>query len=268
MFVTMALLSPQLKNNERKKTMNAPHLHALEISKISYNFGAKKALENVNFTIRPGEFKVLLGPNGAGKTTLFSLITRLYDTSSGKISVNGTALNEHPAGALARMGVVFQQPTLDLDLSVRQNLLYHAALHGLSKGDAFQRMDVELSRLGMHDRMGERVRNLNGGHRRRVEIARALLHQPDLLLLDEPTVGLDVPSRRDIVEHVHALSDQDGIAVLWATHLIDEVESGDSVIVLHHGNVLADGPVSKVVEENQSSDIAEAFDVLTRRRAE
>ncbi len=247
--------------------MNSSQAQALEVSGVSYRFGEKQALDDVGFTIAPSEFKVLLGPNGAGKTTLFSLITRLYDTAEGRISVNGAALNENPSGALARMGVVFQQPTLDLDLSVRQNLLYHAALHGLSKGHAMARMEIELARLDMGERLDERVRNLNGGHRRRVEIARALMHQPDLLLLDEPTVGLDVPSRRDIVEHVHNLSSQDGIAVLWATHLIDEVQDDDSVIVLHQGRVRADGQLSEVVAHSGASDLAGAFDLLTGRAA-
>jgi len=246
--------------------MNIMQTHALEISGVSYRYGTKLALGDVNFTISPGEFKVLLGPNGAGKTTLFSLVTRLYHTSEGRILVRGAALNENPARALSCMGVVFQQPTLDLDLTVRQNLLYHAALHGLSRRQAVARMEVELTRLNMSERMDERVRNLNGGHRRRLEIARALLHSPDLLLLDEPTVGLDVPSRRDIVEHVHKLSRHDGIAVLWATHLIDEIHEGDSVIVLHQGRVRDDGSLADVVSNSGVSDIAQAFDILTDSR--
>ncbi|MCH7478182.1 MAG: ATP-binding cassette domain-containing protein, partial [SAR324 cluster bacterium] len=119
----------------------------------------------------------------------------------------------------ANIGVVFQQPTLDLDLTVRQNLLYHAALHGLGRTESLARIETELGRLGMAERARERVRRLNGGHRRRVEIARALLHRPGLLLLDEPTVGLDVPTRQAIVAHVHSLAREDGVAVLWATHL-------------------------------------------------
>jgi len=249
------------------RLMTNTQAHALEISGVSYRFGTKQALDDVGFTIAPGEFKVLLGPNGAGKTTLFSLVTRLYDTLEGRISVNGATLTENPSRALARMGVVFQQPTLDLDLSVRQNLLYHAALHGLSRGQAMSRMEAELSRLDMRERIDERVRNLNGGHRRRVEIARALMHQPNLLLLDEPTVGLDVPSRRHIVEHVHSLSSHDGIAVLWATHLIDEVHDGDSVIVMDQGRVRADGALSEVIAHSGSSDLAGAFDLLTGRDA-
>ncbi len=237
---------------------------ALRVEHLGFSYGGKPALEDVEFSIGPGEFKVLLGPNGAGKTTLFSLITRLYDSREGAIFVDGADLRRRSGPALARMGVVFQQPTLDLDLTVRQNLLYHAALHGMARQQALRRAEVELARLNMAERAGERVRQLNGGHRRRVEIARALLHEPALLLLDEPTVGLDVPTREDIVNHVHRLAAENGIAVLWATHLIDEVRDGDNVIVLHEGRIRADGAARDVVAGAGARDLGEAFAALTR----
>ncbi len=240
---------------------------ALEVSGLGFSYGAARALDDVSLTVERGEFKVLLGPNGAGKTTLFSLITRLYDAPVGRIAVAGADLLRHTGRSLARMGVVFQQPTLDLDLTVRQNLLYHAALHGMPRAEAARRMAVELDRLGLAERAGERVRGLNGGHRRRVEIARALMHGPELLLLDEPTVGLDVPTRRDIVDHVHRLARDDGVAVLWATHLIDEVDDGDSVIVLHEGRIRADGRLDEVLRQTGADDLAAAFDRLTERPA-
>ncbi len=239
----------------------------LRVEHLGFSYGGKPALEDVDFSVRAGEFKVLLGPNGAGKTTLFSLITRLYDSAEGTIHVDGADLRRRSGRALARMGVVFQQPTLDLDLTVRQNLLYHAALHGMAKRQAWRRAEAELARLNMAERSGERVRHLNGGHRRRVEIARALLHEPALLLLDEPTVGLDVPTREDIVAHVHRLSTENGIAVLWATHLIDEVRDGDNVIVLHKGRVRADGAARDVVAGAGARDLGEAFAALTREDA-
>ena len=236
----------------------------LEIHGLGFSFGPKRVLDGIDLTVRAGEFKLLLGPNGAGKTTLFSLITRLYDSPQGRIEVDGNDLKRSSSQALRRMGVVFQQPTLDLDLTVRQNLMYHAALHGLPGDRARARMNQELGRLGMAERADERVRRLNGGHRRRVEIARALLHEPKLLLLDEPTVGLDVPTRRDIVDHVHSLSRDAGIAVLWATHLIDEVRDGDTVFVLHEGTMRADGPLAGVLEMTATATIADAFDALTK----
>ena len=241
---------------------------ALEVSGLSFDFGAKPALVDVGFSVDVGRFKVLLGPNGAGKTTLFSLITRLFDSSAGGIKVNGADLRKDSLKALARMGVVFQAPTLDLDLSIRQNLMYHAALHGMDKVDALDQMEEELARLEMAERSDEKIRQLNGGHRRRVEIARALMHRPRLLLLDEPTVGLDVPTRFDIVQHVHRLVRDDGIAVLWATHLIDEIYDDDEVIILHQGRVRADGTLSEVVATTGMDSISGAFDVLTRGSAE
>ena len=236
---------------------------ALEVTGLSFAYGRTLALDDVGFTLRAGEFKVMLGPNGAGKTTLFSLITRLYESPEGEILIEGENIRRRPGAALARMGVVFQQPTLDLDLTVRQNLLYHAALHGLGRAAALERIEAELGRLDMAERQAEKVRKLNGGHRRRVEIARALLHRPGLLLLDEPTVGLDVPTRQAIVAHVHRLARADGVAVLWATHLIDEVQDEDSVLVLHRGRVCANGAVSDVFRRTGTGSLGEAFAKLT-----
>lgn len=240
-----------------------PPSAVLAVSSLGFAFGEDMALEGVDLRLDAGEFKVLLGPNGAGKTTLFSLITRLYESNLGSIQVAGADMRRHSSRALARMGVVFQQPTLDLDLTVRQNLLYHAALHGLSKAEALARAEVELGRLDMAERAGEKVRKLNGGHRRRVEIARALLHRPSLLLLDEPTVGLDVPSRQAIIEHVHRLARADGVAVLWATHLIDEIREGDGVVILHQGRVRADGRVPDILNRTGAVNIGAAFAALT-----
>jgi ABC-2 type transport system ATP-binding protein len=240
---------------------------ALEIEGLSYGYGRGFALEDISFRIGAGQFTALLGPNGAGKTTLFSLITRLFEAPSGTIRVCGINLRDHPTRALARMGVVFQQPTLDLDLTVRQNLHYFASLHGIGRRDAANRIDEALDRLDMGERDGERVRQLNGGHRRRVELARALLHRPDLLVLDEPTVGLDVPARRGIVEHVHELCRTQGMAVLWATHLIDEVHADDRVVVIHKGRILADGSVAEVNQHNSSANLTQTFHRLINQVA-
>ena len=162
------------------------------------------------------------------------------------------------------VGVVFQPRTLDLDLSVIQNLMYHAALHGIGRKEAGARADDVLARIALSDRAQDKVRTLSGGQVRRVEIARALLHRPRLLVLDEPTVGLDIKARADILAHVRRLIVDDGVSVLWATHLIDEVSNDDDVILLHQGRVLGHGSVARMLEAAGAQDLRAAFTQLTQ----
>ena len=236
----------------------------LSIEGVSHSYGRRRALDNVTFAVAPATFSVLLGLNGAGKSTLFALITRLYGTQNGRIRILDFDVAQFSGEALRILGVVFQSRTLDLDLTIMQNLMYHAALHGMRKRDAETRAGELLTRIALSDRVNDRVRNLSGGQMRRVEIARALLHRPRLLVLDEPTVGLDVTSRADILQHVRHLVAEDGIAVLWATHLIDEIESRDHIFVLHQGQLLAQGPASFVVDECGATSVRDAFIQLTR----
>ena len=233
----------------------------LSVSGVGFSYGTKRALDDVTFTVAAGRFCALLGPNGAGKSTLFGLLTRLFTTREGTIHVAGHDLTTEARRAMARIGVVFQQGTLDLDLTVRRNLLYFAALHGLAGARAAARVDQVLEVMDMAERAQERARDLNGGHRRRCEIARALMHDPAVLLLDEPTVGLDAASRAGIVDHVHDLCVDRGLTVLWATHLTDEVRAGDQVVILHKGHVLADKLCSDLIGGDNLRDV---FLSLTR----
>ncbi|QTN43019.1 ABC transporter ATP-binding protein [Marinobacter salsuginis] len=235
----------------------------IEASNLSFRYGDKPVLREVSFALISGRFHALLGPNGAGKSTLFGLLTRLLAVQQGDILLGGLSLKKQPAEAMRQIGVVFQQNALDLDLTVRQNLQYHAALHGLSRKEARARGDRELERFELLDRANDAVRQLNGGHRRRVEIARALLHEPSLLLLDEPTVGLDVASRKALNEHVRTLCEEDGLTVLWATHLIEEVRADDRVLILHQGQLLADGNGQAICDAEGTRDLAETFHALT-----
>ncbi len=236
---------------------------ALSVSAVSHSYGTRRALVDVNFNVAPASFTALLGLNGAGKSTLFSLITRLFGVQAGRISIFGHDIGDAPGEALRLMGVVFQPRTLDLDLSVVQNLLYHAALHGIGGREARARSDEVLLRIGLADRAASKVRDLSGGQMRRVEIARALLHRPRLLLLDEATVGLDIKARADILGHVRELVADEGIGVLWATHLFDEIIPSDNLVILHQGRVLARGAVMSVVEEAGAPDVNSAFVRLT-----
>ena len=235
---------------------------ALQINNVSHKFGEFKALKNVSINIDSGDFTVLLGLNGAGKTTLYSLITRLYNNNSGSIKIHNYDVREKSSDALKNIGVVFQQPTLDLDLSVEENLHYHSSLHGLSFADAKDRIEQEIGRIDLTEKLNNKVRSLSGGQRRRVEIARSLLHKPKLLLLDEPTVGLDIGSRQMILKHVKSLCKKGELAVLWATHLIDEIDKGEKVVIIHKGEIVESGDVIKIVKKTKQKNIRDAFNKL------
>ncbi|MEQ1719303.1 MAG: ABC transporter ATP-binding protein [Hyphomicrobium sp.] len=241
---------------------------ALVVQQVSHAFGDKKALDNVSLTVEQGAFVVLLGLNGAGKSTLFSLITRLYDNVTGTIRIRGFDVRRKPTAALQRLGVVFQSRTLDSDLSLLQNLKYHAALHGMNSRIAGERAMQVLETVGMAERAREKVRAQSGGQARRIEIARSLMHKPDLLLLDEATVGLDVGSRESVVKIVRDLVSKQRLGVLWATHLMDEVQPTDHVVVLHKGRVLYDGSVPGFLKSTNAPTVDAAFRVMTGTSAE
>ena len=242
-------------------TADAP---ALDIAAVSHRFGSKAALQDVSLTVPKAAFCALLGVNGAGKTTLFSLITRLYDSTSGRIAVAGFDARRTPGKALARLGVVFQSRALDGDLTLRQNLTYHAALHGITARKATPRIAEVLALVDLAPQMDARVSTLSGGQQRRAEIARALLHRPELLLLDEATAGLDVRARADVLALVRRLIAQEGVSTLWATHIFEELEPADHVVVLHQGRVLADTSAGDLAG---AGTLSEGFMALTGERA-
>ena len=242
---------------------------ALLVAGVSHRFGSVLALDDVSLAVPRGGFVVLLGPNGAGKSTLFALITRLYDNVSGEIRILGHDVRRRPAAALQQLGVVFQSRSLDADLTVLQNLTYHAALHGIGRAAGRRRALDVLKQVGLADRASARVRTLSGGQARRVEIARALLHDPACLLLDEATVGLDVASRESVLAIVRGLVKQEGVGVLWATHLVDEVAGDDRVVLLHTGRVRFAGLVPDLLHLAQASNLRSAFMRVTEEtRAE
>ncbi|RBP12924.1 ABC-2 type transport system ATP-binding protein [Roseiarcus fermentans] len=236
---------------------------ALAVERVSHAYGARKALDDVSFSVRPATFAVLLGLNGAGKSTLFSVITHLYAARAGAVRIFGHDVARQSGAALAELGVVFQSRTLDPDLSVEQNMLYQGALQGIGPRQARARARDLVARMGLADRLKDRVRQLSGGQARRVEIARALLHAPRLVLLDEPTAGLDIKARADILALTRRLVAEDGVGVLWTTHLVDEIRPDDQVVLLHKGRVLADDRAVAVIAAAGADSIGAAFSRLT-----
>ncbi|MEY4978193.1 MAG: Daunorubicin/doxorubicin resistance ATP-binding protein DrrA [Pseudomonadota bacterium] len=228
-----------------------PVLQATDLHK-AYN--GKPALKGVSVSLHAGEMLALLGPNGAGKSTLLQLLTGLFTPDQGHISVLGHDMREQPARALAGLGVVFQQSALDLDLSVMANLLFHTDLHGLPRALARERIRTQLTRMGLQDQTTATVRSLSGGTRRKVELVRALLHAPQVLLMDEATVGLDPASRQQLLQSVQTLCREQGLAVLWATHLIEEVKTADRLLLLHQGTVRFDGSIDRFMAAADGPD--------------
>jgi ABC-2 type transport system ATP-binding protein len=229
---------------------------AIKVDDLSYYYGSKCALNNISFNLGYGQFIALLGANGAGKTTLFSLLTRLLQPATGNIDLCGYKLQKTPGKALKKIGIVFQQSTLDLDLTVSQNLAYHGSLHGMSRQKVKQRAAIELERFDLSSRSNDKVRELNGGHRRRLEIARALLHQPELLLLDEATVGLDLETRTNLYQHIRQLCITDNISVLWTTHLVEELSPDDDILILNNGNIVDRGSAQDLITQHNASDLS------------
>jgi ABC-2 type transport system ATP-binding protein len=237
---------------------------ALRVAGLVKRYGQRTALDGLGFELPVGQFCALLGPNGAGKSTLFQVLTGLFAADAGEVCVAGISIARAAPAALARIGVVFQQMSLDLDLSVERNLRFHAALHGLPRALADQRIDEGLERAGIAAERRRAVRELSGGTRRKVELARALLHAPAVLLMDEPTVGLDPKSRRDLLERIRADVAERGSLVLWATHLVDEAEGADRVLLLHQGKLLADGAPAEVTTRLGGASLEDAFLRATR----
>jgi ABC-2 type transport system ATP-binding protein len=233
----------------------------IAVQAVSHQYGGHHALDNINLCLKPG-LTMLLGPNGAGKSTLFALITGLQKLTQGSITFDGATLSQSRTSIMAKMGVVFQQSTLDIDLSVKQNLSYFASLHGISTTSALSHIQGLLDELDLTSKLNTKIRNLNGGHRRRVELARCLIHKPSLLLLDEPTVGLDIESRHLILRVVQALAHSQNVSVLWATHLFEEVKHNNNLIVLSKGRVLAHDQCEALLAKYHQQDIEQLWQHL------
>ncbi len=212
---------------------------ALSVNGLSYAYGNRAVLDRVSFQVEKGDLIGILGPNGSGKTTLFRLLSTLYAAPSGMITLAGYVYPAQAAAARRRMGIVFQSPSLDKKLTVAENVFHQGHLYGLRGNELRKRVEDLLRLFGMEERAGDLVETLSGGQQRRVEIAKALLHEPELLLLDEPSTGIDPVARRDFWRHLFALKEQKGLTILVTTHLLDEAERCDRLLILDRGKRVA-----------------------------
>ena len=222
---------------------------AVQVLNLTHNYGDRKALDGVSFEVRRGEIFALLGPNGGGKTTLFRILSTALTPSGGTAKLMGFDIREQANDVRRRIGIVFQNPSLDKKMTVLENLRYHGQLYGLRGAALTDRVNEMMDRLMIADRAGNLVETLSGGLARRVELAKGLLHRPEVLILDEPSVGLDPGARRDLWLYLQKLREKEKVTILVTTHLVDEGDRSDHVLVLNLGKVVAIGTPESLKRE-------------------
>ena len=249
-----------------------PGVPAVEVSNVVFRYGDVPALNGVSFTVRRGEIFGLLGPNGGGKTTLFRILSTLLIADGGAARIFGCDAAKEPLEVRRQIGVVFQNQSLDRRLSVAENLMHQGRLHGLRGAVLTRRIDEVLEKVYLGDRRGERVETLSGGLRRRVELAKGLLHRPRLLLLDEPSTGVDPGVRLEFWKHLEDLRSVEGVTVLLTTHLLEEADNCDRLAILDKGKLIAEGSPaalkSEIGDEVVSLTASEPRSLAERLRAE
>ena len=222
---------------------------AVQVLNLTHNYGDRKALNGVSFEVRRGEIFALLGPNGGGKTTLFKILSTALTPSSGTAKLMGFDIRTQANDVRRRIGIVFQNPSLDKKLTVLENLRYHGQLYGLRGAALTDRVNEMMDRLMIADRAANLVETLSGGLARRVELAKGLLHRPEVLILDEPSVGLDPGAIRDLWLYLQKLREKENVTILVTTHLVDEGDRSDHVLVLNLGQVVAMGTPESLKQE-------------------
>ncbi|HWC30317.1 MAG TPA: ATP-binding cassette domain-containing protein [Dehalococcoidia bacterium] len=253
--------------------------NAIEVDELSKRFGEFTAVDGISFEVPRGEIFGFLGPNGAGKTTTISMLCTLLKPTSGTARIGGYDVSKQSAEVRREIGIVFQDTTLDDRLTARENLVFHGEVYGMSRDHINERASDVLERVGLTERAGDRVLTFSGGMKRRLEIARGLMHSPTALFLDEPTVGLDPQSRRGLWGYAQSLRDAEGVTIFLTTHYMDEAEACDRIAVIDGGQIIAlDTPsglkarlggdvITVSAEDNQrlADEIKSAFEIETRQ---
>ncbi len=227
----------------------APTPESILVRNVYFKYGTQEALRDVNLTLQKGELLGLLGPNGGGKTTLFHLITTLFPVQRGDVLIQGESVKRQAKEIRKELGIIFQSPSLDLDLTVKENLLFHGRMYGVRGPELLERIETLAKEFRFEKRLDDRVKVLSGGYRRRIEIAKALLPEPSILLMDEPSNGLDPVARKELWNLFESIRRSRNLSILFTTHLMDEADLCDEVVILHHGRVVKSGRPEQLKKE-------------------
>ena len=243
--------------------MPKPIIEAREVVKT---FGDIKAVDNISFEVKPGEIFAFLGPNGAGKTTTISMLTTMLQPTSGKLLLNGHDVARERDSARKSFGIVFQDPAVEEELSAYENMELHGVLYGVPKKELPERIEELMKLVDLWERKDSMVKTYSGGMRRRLEIARGLLHHPKVLFLDEPTLGLDTQTRIIMWDYVQKLSKNEGMTIFFTTHYLDEAEeNAQRIAVIDHGKIVATGTSKELTKQTGTKTLEEAYLQLTGR---
>lgn len=239
-------------------------MNSIELNNLSKSFGDLKAVTDISFAIKRGELVAFLGPNGAGKSTTIKMLITILKPTSGRVTVNGYNVLTQQNQVRNSIGVVFQDVSVDDELTAFENMEYHAVLYNLPRRHRKQRIESMLDYLGLAQRQKDRVKSFSGGMKRRLEIARGLLHDPQVLFLDEPTLGLDVQTRTFLWKHVHKLNHEKNTTVFFTTHNIDEAEkTAERIFIIDQGKIIASGTSKEIKASTQADSLEKAFLNLT-----
>ena len=238
----------------------------IEVKNLTKKYKDFVAVDNIDFEVKKGEIFAFLGPNGAGKTTTIKILTTLLEPTSGQISLNGFSPIKDQAKVRKSFGIVFQDSSLDEELTVWENMEFHGVLYQVPKALRRQRIDELLKFVELYDRRHDLVKTFSGGQKRRLEIARGLLHHPKIFFLDEPTLGLDPQTRNHIWSYIQNLNQKEGITVFFTTHYMEEAERvASKVAIIDHGKILIQGSPKELIEKSGKKNLEEAFIDLTGR---
>ncbi|MGA2130080.1 MAG: ATP-binding cassette domain-containing protein [Candidatus Pacearchaeota archaeon] len=236
----------------------------IEVKNLVKKFGDFIAVANISFEVKHGEIFAFLGPNGAGKTTTIKMLTTLLDPNSGTISVNGFNPEKQKDETRKSFGIVFQDPSLDDDLTAMENMEFHGIFYGVPDKIRKERIEYLLKFVGLWERKDDLVKRFSGGMKRRLEIARGLIHHPKILFLDEPTLGLDPQTRNHLWEYIKKMNKDEGMTVFLTTHYMDEADRvADRIAVIDHGKIISRGTSSQLKKETKTKNLEDAFLKLT-----